>query len=194
MARPRLLVLAAAGVALGLLVVALLVAADNSDPATTTRSNAGAPARTAAVEATCATGGPGAARVLANWDAVLGPVVLIGGGGQYTRGRPDTFKGLGYKVPVTVPLGMTATLSVPRNLCSHVGLVFSLTTQDRVRKNGIRGADASVRFRACATTGEPGRTGWGGGIVTDRRRCATLIVKVAGRASVPYRVQLGRPC
>lgn len=121
-------------------------------------------------------------------------MVLIGARTRYTRGRPDAFDRLGYKVPVTLAEGTIATLSVPRSLRSRVGLVFSLEAQDRVLEQGVRGADPSVRFTACPVTGARGRTGWAGGFVTDGRRCATLIVQVAGRPSDLYRVQLGRRC
>lgn len=187
------MVVAATGVGLGLVLSAVLVAGV-SDPTTTRPAEQGARAMPAVVEATCSTGGAGAEKVVPSRDAVLGPLVLIGGRGRYTRGRPDAFNRLGYKVPLTLPQGVTATLSVPPSLRSRVGLVFSLEAQERVVENGIRAADSSVRFQACPAAGEGGRTGWAGGFVTDRRRCADLVSKVAGESSVRYRVQLGRAC
>ena len=58
-------------------------------------------------------------------------------------------------------------------------------------KRGVRAADTALRFKAC--DGE-GRSGWAGGLVVDRRRCVTLVVKVEGSAPVRRRVPLGRPC
>lgn len=111
-----------------------------------------------ATAATCDQGGRATTRVVAGRDAVLGPLVLIGAHPN-ARHRPDAFDGHGYKIPVTLPRGTTATLSVPRELRSRVGLVFSSSTQDRVRSGGVRAADAAVRFEACPASGRPGRTG-----------------------------------
>lgn len=145
-------------------------------------------------QATCQTGGFGvpAARPL---DAVLGPMVLLGGRNHETR-PPDAFDGHGYKIPVTLPEGTAATLSVPPAQHSRVGLVFSLDTQRRVQARGVAGADRAVRFTACPAEGAASRrTGWGGGFVVDRRRCATLVLTVAGGdAPERHRVPLGRPC
>lgn len=127
-------------------------------------------------------------------DAILGPLSLIGAGGRYTRGRRDAFNGHGYKVPVTLPQGMTATLSVPRSLRSRVGLVFSLKTQDRLLSEGVKSADPAVRFEACPTADTGSRTGWPGGFVVDRRRCVTLVVRIAGQSPLRRRVPLGRSC
>lgn len=131
---------------------------------------------------------------MARSDAILGPLSLTGAGGRHTQGPRDAFNGQGYKVPVTLPEGMTATLSVPRGLRSRVGLVFSLEAQDRVLSDGVKGADSAVRFEACPLAGERGRTGWPGGFVVDRRRCVTLVVRVAGQSPLRSRVALGRPC
>jgi hypothetical protein len=148
----------------------------------------------AGVQVTCATGGPSPSRVRPKHDVVLGPLVLMGA----RRARdhpPDAFGGHGYKIPVSLPRGVTATVSVPRAARRRVGLVFTLDAQDRAWKRGVKGADPSVRFTACppdATTRR--RTGWPGGFVVDRRRCATLVLTVAGRTPERHRVPLGRRC
>jgi hypothetical protein len=102
----------------------------------------------AVVEATCGAGGAGTTEVVQKRDAVVGSLVLLGAR-QTARQRPDAFNRHGYKIPVTLPEGTTATLSVPVRLIGHVGLVFSLQTQDRVWRGGVRGADTTVRFTAC---------------------------------------------
>jgi len=143
--------------------------------------------------ATCGTGGTGSTDVLQDRDVAIGPLALIGA--RRMAGRaPDAFRRRGYKIPVTLPTGMTATLSVPQRRKGRVGLVFSHRTQDRVWRLGVRGADTAVRFTACPATSEPGRTGWAGGLVVDRRRCAELALRVAGAPSLTRRVPLGRRC
>jgi hypothetical protein len=126
-------------------------------------------------------------------DVVVGPLVLIGARRTPSH-RPDAFDRQGYKIPVTLPEGMTATLTVPESLRGRVGLVFSLRAQDAVLDSGTRGADSAVRFSACEPDGAPGRSGWGGGFVVDRPRCATLLVEVPGEAPERRRVPLGRRC
>jgi hypothetical protein len=123
----------------------------------------------------------------------VGPLVLLGAR-QTPRHQPDAFDGQGYKIPATLPDGMTATLVVPEHLRGRVGLVFSHRAKDAVLEAGTSGADSAVRFTACEADGEPGRSGWPGGIVIDRPRCATLIVKVPGEAPERRRVPLGRLC
>ncbi len=126
-------------------------------------------------------------------DAVLGPFVLIGA--RQTPGRSrDAFDRRGYKIPVTLPEGVSATLSVPATQRRRVGLVYSLAAQDAVETAGLRGAESAVQFVACDPEDEPGRSGWPGGIVVDRPRCVTFIVKVADRPSQRHRVPLGRRC
>jgi hypothetical protein len=147
----------------------------------------------AVVQAPCNAGGVGTTDVTPKRDVVIGPLVLLGAR-QTAWHRPDAFNRHGYKIPVTLPEGTTATLSVPERLTGRVGLVFSHRTQDRAWRLGVRGADTAVRFTACQPTGEPGRTGWPGGLVVDRRRCVTLVVTVPGAASVSRRVPLGRHC
>jgi len=172
----------------------LIVSSESFGSSAPSASSASAPGATArSTEASCATGGTATTRVSAKRDAVLGPLVLIGGRGWATA-KPDAFNRRGYKVPATLPLGVRATLSVPAAMRGHVGLVFSLATQDRVVKGGVRKADVSVRFSACPASGEPGRTGWPGGLVVDRPRCVTLVVKVSGSTALRRRVPLGRRC
>lgn len=172
-------------VALAAVVVTLLVDAPNDSP--TLRAQAAAPA-----EVGCDTATEGTKQVAPKRDVALGPLVLLGA--RRTLRQPDAFDGQGYKVPVTLPEGMTATLSVPEPLRGRVGLAFSPRAQDAVLKSGMQGTDSAVRFTACAPTGEPGRTGWPGGLVIDRPRCATLIVSVAGQPPRRHRVPLGRRC
>jgi len=161
--------------------------------AVTAAGAAAAPASAAVTEAPCSQGGTGATRVNRAHDRVLGPLVLLGGR-RWAASRPNAFDRHGFKIPVTLPEGARATLSVPRSLRGRVGLVFSLETQDRVLRRGVRGADTAVRFTACSRGEQPGRTGWPGGLVVDRPRCATLTVKFAGEAPVRRRVPLGRRC
>ena len=152
-----------------------------------------APAR-AAVEATCTSGiGSATAAVDPARDAVLGPLVLLGGL-RHGGARPNGFRRRGYKVPVTLPEGVRATLSVPPDMRGRVGLVFTLTAQDRAVARGVRGADTAVRFTACPAGATPGRSGWPGGLVIDRPRCVALVVTVAGEAPVRRRLPLGRRC
>ena len=52
----------------------------------------------------------------------LGPLVILGA--RTTAGRPrDAFDGHGYKLPVTLPDGAVATLTIPRSLRRRVGFV-----------------------------------------------------------------------
>ncbi len=143
-------------------------------------------------EATCETavrGGP--PQVAGKNDVALDLLILVGARYVGSR-RPDAFSGHGYKLPVALPASATATLSVPRGLRGRVGLVYSLDTQDRVAAGGVRAADTAVRFTSCPDTGVP--TGWPGGLVVDRPRCATLVVKVGDRPQKRSRVALGQPC
>lgn len=184
-----------AGVLAALAVIAVtgfLVLSDSDEPAS---DEAGAPRaeRPAnATEATCETAVRGGAGQLAGKnDVVLDLLVLVGARYAASR-RPDAFNGHGYKVPVRLPGRATATLSVPSGLRGRVGLVYSLATQDRVNTIGVSAADPVVRFTSCSAVGVP--TGWPGGLVVDRPRCATLIVKVGDRAPKRRRVALGRRC
>lgn len=172
------------------LVATLLAAACGSDAASAPDALPGGMA--VGAQANCATGGMGATRVVHSRDEVLGPLVLLGA--RQTTREPDAFGGRGYKVPVTLARGMSATLSVSRSKRDRVGLVFTRAAQSRVLRVGVRGADSAVRFEACAAAERAGRTGWPGGFVVDRPRCATLVLKVEGRPAVRRRVSLGRRC
>jgi len=174
----------------GLLIVLLVIAlagfllvsgSDGSDP------------RGPVAEANCSNAVEGSPRLNGKSDVVFDLFALMGA--RRTAGRPrDAFDGHGYKVPATLPWGVTATLSVPAGLRSRVGLVYSLDTQERVFRKGVEGADSVVRFTACPTGGERQRTGWPGGLVVDRRRCVVLVARIAGRGSMRRRVPLGRRC
>lgn len=144
-------------------------------------------------DVTCPAAVQGSAAGPSAGSATLGPLVLVGASNTASR-RPDAFAGNGYKLPVTLPEGVTATLSVPQELRARVGLVFSQEAQTVAVASGAGGADHAVRFTACPAGAESGRSGWPGGIVVDRRQCATLTVAVAGRAPVNHRVPLGRRC
>lgn len=137
----------------------------------------------------CQVGGEGATKIRAH-DLAIGPLVLVGGGRHGDR-QPDAFGRHGYKIPMTLPAGMRATVEVPPAARGRVGLVFRPETQDAVWTRGVRAADTALAVTACP--GE-GRTGWPGGLVVDRPRCATLVVRVQGRAAVRRRVPLGRTC
>jgi hypothetical protein len=148
---------------------------------------AGAPA------VSCREGGSGAGPVKGR-DVEMGPLTILFAR-RTVRDPRDAFNGHGWKLPVTLLAGETATLSVPRRLRGHVGLVFTLAAQSHIRRRGVRAADSKVRFEACAGEDAPARTGWPGGIVVDRRRCATLRVQPAGAAdAIKRRVPLGRRC
>jgi hypothetical protein len=159
-------------------------AAQSPPAAKTQKATAGAP---------CSSGGAGTTRVSSSRDVEIGPLVLLGGQ-RWAASKPNAFNRHGYKVPVTLPEGLKATLSVPAAMRGHVGLVYSQAAQGRVEKKGVRGADVSVRFAACPIEGPPGKTGWAGGIVVDRPRCATLKVEVVGGGGALARVPLGRRC
>ena len=175
------------------IVGAALTSRGEDGTAATQQSSSTASSGTGPTEAPCSSGGEGTTRVDARYDVVLGPLVLLGGR-RWAAWRPDAFNRHGYKIPVTLPEGVRATLSVPASLRGRVGLVFTLAAQDRVLGRGVRGADVSVRFSACPARDVPGRTGWPGGLVVDRPRCATLVVQLAEGRSVRRRVPLGRRC
>jgi hypothetical protein len=158
-------------------------------PAAVARASPGTP--TDAAVAPCATGVVAPGVVRAGRDAVLGPFVLIGA--DETIGEPPAGRTLGYKVPVTLPAGVTATLSVAPPSYGHVGLVFTQAAKARVLDRGLRGADRAVTFQSCGRTRETARTGWPGVLVLDRPRCATLAVTTDG-VSVRHQVALGRRC
>jgi hypothetical protein len=141
----------------------------------------------------CRDGGPGAGPVKGR-DVRMGPLTILFAR-RTVRDPRDGFNGYGWKLPVTLLAGETASLSVPRRLRGRVGLVFTRATQSRVLRRGVRAADSKVSFEACAGEDAPARTGWAGGIVVDRRRCATLRVQLAAPAEpIERRVPLGKRC
>jgi hypothetical protein len=152
-----------------------------------------APRAAGTAHATCASGGEGTTEIDAGRDVALGSLVLLGAR-LTVRDRPDAFNRHGYKVPVTLPEGVTATLSVPSAFRSRVGLVFTHRAQDRAWRSGVSGADRAVRFTACSAGAEAGRSGWGG---RTRRRPSPLReahLRVAGGPTVRRRVPLGGRC
>jgi hypothetical protein len=141
----------------------------------------------------CRDGGPGAAPE-AGRDVELGPLAILFAG-RSPRDRRGAFDGHGWKLPASLVAGGDVTLVVPRRLRDRVGLVYTLGTQAQVLRRGVRAADSRVTFRACAGPEAPARTGWPGGIVVDRRRCARLRVRVEGSGElIERRVPLGKPC
>jgi len=141
----------------------------------------------------CREGGPGAASVEGR-DVGMGPLTILFAR-RTVRNPRDAFNGHGWKLPVTLRATETATMSVPRRLRGRVGLVFTHATQSRVWRHGVRLADSKVSFEACSGEDAPARTGWPGGIVADRPRCATLRVRLAGVAKpIKRQVPLGKRC
>lgn len=126
-------------------------------------------------------------------NAQIGPLILVGGK-LWARSRPEAFNGHGFKIPVSLPDGVVATLSVPDSMRGRVGLVYTLGTQEGVSTAGVLSGDAAVRFTACPAGGRASRSGWPGGIVVDRPLCARLVVEVQGQAPVRRDVPLGRRC
>ena len=170
--------------------IALLALAGCGGAAT---ADIGAGFAAASSTVSCRDGGRGAAPV-GGRDVRMGPLTILFAR-RTVRHPPDAFDGHGWKLPVTLRAGETAILSVPSRLRGRVGLIFTYVTQSRVLRRGVRAADRTVTFEACAGDGAPARTGWPGGIVVDRRRCATLRVRIAGAAEpVERRVPLGRRC
>ena len=193
MSRSRRLVLGLVVAALGLVAVGWLVAAGPDSGTRTPPRTISHRAPSDAIALVGCSDGAAAATGRSRGDVAMGPIVLVGA--RATEGHhPDAFGGHGYKVPTTLPDGVTATLAVPEALRSRVGLVFSAATQRRVLADGPSAADRAVRFAACPAGGEGGRTGWAGGVVVDPPRCATLVVTVGRRAPLRRRVPLGRRC
>ncbi|HEX2162289.1 MAG TPA: hypothetical protein VHF88_10775 [Thermoleophilaceae bacterium] len=157
------------------------------------RSATAAPATAAMTDVPCEPYGVGTGDVTPR-DISIGPLTLIGGRNSASR-RRNAFGGHGYKIPATLLAGKQATLSVPPRWRGKVGLIYTQADQRRAWERGVRGAPRAVRFTACASS-EPGaRSGWPGGIVVDRPRCATLVVRVAGELDeFRARVPLGRRC
>jgi hypothetical protein len=141
----------------------------------------------------CREGGAGAGPV-PDRDVEMGPLTILFAR-RTIRDPRDGFDGHGWKLPVTLLAGESAKLAVPRRLRGRVGLVYTRSTQTRVWRRGVRAADSKVSFDACAGGDAPARTGWPGGIVVDRRRCATLRVWHAeSPAPIERPVPLGKGC
>ena len=156
----------------------------------------------ATVEVGCAAGGPAPQRVRRG-DLPFGPFALIGidesgvrpGHRQAgVRRAPDAFGGHGYKVPVSLPNGTSAVLSIPRFERGRLGLVFTQEAQRRVLQDGVAGADHAVRFTACPPDGDSSRTGWPGGFVVDKPHCGTITVNPNVSPTRNFGVPLGRAC
>jgi hypothetical protein len=128
-----------------------LVWAGSSGPSLSQAAAERAAARVA--QAPCSAGGKGGTQVDPTRDAVLGPLVLIGGR-RWGRVKPDGFSGHGYKVPVTLTEGGRATLSVPAAMRGRVGLVFTLAAQDRAGE----GACVALTRPCGSPRAQPGST------------------------------------
>lgn len=150
------------------------------------------PTSASLAEATCSSAnGPSVSWKARRVDAVLGPLVLVGG-----RGRRDFGPSRGgYKVPVLLRDGVVATLSVPASLRGRVGLVYRSSLTGAADVTDARAADPAVRFSACPVRSEQQRyTGWTGGVLVDRPRCVTLVATLADGTSIRGRLPLGRRC
>lgn len=146
------------------------------------------------VEATCSTGMPGRLRrPHANRNALLGPLILVGGKG-WALWQPQGYNGHGYKIPASLLGGAVVTLSVPEAMQGRVGLVYTPEAQNRVLARGVKAADTAVRFTACPSSERKPRTGWRGGLVVDRPRCVTLVATLADGTAIRRRLPLGRLC
>jgi hypothetical protein len=137
----------------------------------------------------CASGGEAGSEPRGS-DVAVGPLVVMSARDTIGHSR-DAFGRHGYKLPVTLPEGVTATLS---SATRGVGFVFTPRVQRRAWSRGVAGASPAVRFRACEGDRSTLRTGWPGGIVVDRPKCATLVVKVEQGLTERRRVPLGRAC
>ena len=158
------------------------------------RSEGAAPASAAAATAVhCDSGASEGAGVGAR-DVVIGPLALVAALNNAAR-RRNAFGGHGYKIPATLAIGQIATLEVPPRWHGKVGLIFTQADQRRAWEKGVRGAPRAVRFTACMDPEAGTRSGWPGGIVVDRPRCPTLVVRVVGSSERHRaRVPLGRRC
>lgn len=188
--------------ALGLCLPCAGIAACDDEPPPAADGAATRAANGAMVEVGCAEGGPSPKRARRG-DLPVGPFVLMGidesgvppghrqtGGGR----RPDAFGGHGYKVPVSLPNGTSAVLSIPRFERRRLGLVFTHRAQRRVLRDGVAGADRAIRFTACPQSGTSHRTGWPGGFVVDEPHCATVTVDPGRSPTTNFGLPLGRAC
>lgn len=188
--------------ALGVCILGAALAAcgDESPPAAEVPA---APAgNSAMVQVGCSEGGPSPQRT-SRGDLPVGPFVLIGIDESDVRPRqrqvgidrpPDAFGGHGYKVPVSLPNGTSAVLSIPRFERGRLGLVFTQQAQRRVLRDGVAGADRAIRFTACPRGGASRRTGWPGGFVIDDAHCATVTVNPGRSPRQNFGLPLGRAC
>ena len=186
------------GVCLGCVVIAGC-GGDTRPPA---RAAEAPPPRSGVVEVGCSEGGPSPQRP-GRSDLPYGPFVMLGidesdmrpGHRQAGIDRPpDAFGRRGYKVPVSLPNGTSAVLSIPRFERGRLGLVFTQRAQRRVLRRGPAGADRAIRFTACPAGGAPGRTGWPGGFVVDKPHCATVTVDPGRSPAGNFGLPLGRAC
>ena len=183
-----------------LLCAAIAACGDERPPAA--EVSAAPAANGAVIEVGCADGGPAPRRV-GPGDLPFGPFALIGIDESDVRPRhrqagirrpPDAFGRHGFKVPVSLPRGTSAVLSIPRFEHGRLGLVFTQQAQRRVLREGVAGADRAVRFTACPPGEDSSRTGWPGGFVLDRPRCATISVNDGRSPTRNFGVPLGRAC
>ncbi len=183
-----------------LLCAAIAACGDESPPAAQVPA---APAgNDAMVEVGCTQGGPSPERTRRG-DLPVGPFVLLGIDDSDVRPRhghagidrpPDAFGGHGYKVPVSLPNGTSAVLSIPRFERGRLGLVFTQQAQRRVLRDGVAGADRAIRFTACPRGRASGRTGWPGGFVIDDPHCATVTVNPGRSPTRNFGLPLDRAC
>lgn len=188
------------GLGVWLLGAVIAACGDESPPAAEVPADLAADGAT--VEVSCAEGGPSPER-RGRGDLPVGPFVLIGidesgvrpGHRQAGIDRPpDAFGRHGYKVPVSLPNGTSAVLSIPRFERGRLGLVFTHKAQRRVLRGGVAGADRAIRFTACPRGGTSGRTGWPGGFVVDEPHCATVTVNPGRSPTQNFGLPLGRAC
>jgi len=183
-----------------LLCAAIAACGDESPPAAEVPAAAGGNA--AIVEVGCSEGGPSPERPRRG-DLPVEPFVLIGIDESDVPPRhrqvgierpPDAFGRHGYKVPVSLPNGTSAVLSIPRFERGRLGLVFTQQAQRRVLREGVAGADRVVRFTACPRGRASGRTGWPGGFAIDDPHCATVTINPGRSPAHNFGLPLGRAC
>lgn len=128
-------------------------------------------------------------------DVVIGPLALLGGRASL-RAAPDAYDGRGWKAPLSIPDGTTVTLSVPAAMRGKVGFSFTHAVERRVHRRSVAAASPSVVLRGCPRAAGRQRSGFPGGILSDRPRCVTLTVRVHGpeRRTHRARVPLGHRC
>ncbi len=183
-----------------LLCAAIAACGDESPPAA--EVPAAPAANNAMVEVGCTQGVSSPERTRRG-DLPVGPFVLMGIDDSDVRPRhghagidrpPDAFDGHGYKVPVSLPNGTSAVLSIPRFERGRLGLVFTQQAQRQVLRDGVADADQAIRFTACPRGRASGRTAWPGGFVIDDPHCATVTVNPARSPTRNFGLPLGRAC